>query len=131
MMPRFAALSISEKPVLRVPLSALPESIAARVFFSADLRRDLPARLRTSAFAACRCCFSAERVFAIDSLLLFRFHTKLLEFLPRQRRFLRRRVLVYYVLQLHDALGLLVRGDVRVALLQQRAGDLVGLRILC
>src|SRR5436309_15227674 len=106
MMPFLAALSISEKLVLSVPLSTLPESMAERVFFSVERRRDLPARLRVVAFSACRCCFSAERVFAMCCSLnldLFCFHTELPEFLPRQRRFLRRRVLVHHVLQLHDA----------------------------
>ena len=45
--------------------SALPLSTAVRAFLSAERRRDFPARLRVFAFSACRCCFSAERVFAM------------------------------------------------------------------
>src|SRR5712691_10576024 len=39
---------------------------AVRAFLSALLRRDFPAVLRTLAFAACRRCFSAERMLAIN-----------------------------------------------------------------
>jgi len=60
------ALSISEKPVERTLASAVPVSTAARAFLSAERRRDFPARLRAFAFSACRCCFSAERVFAMN-----------------------------------------------------------------
>src|SRR5947199_361746 len=63
MMPRWAAVSISEKPALR---SAFPSATAVRAFLSALLRRDFPAVLRTLAFAACRRCFSAERMLAIN-----------------------------------------------------------------
>ena len=40
------------------------------------------------------------------------------------------RVLVQHVLKLHDSLCFLADADVRVALLQQRARDLVGLRVV-
>src|SRR3954468_17854110 len=97
MMPRLAALSISEKPVERTLASALPVSTAVRAFLSAERSRDFPARLRVFAFSACRCCFSADRVFAMNCCsyvslcgfeprILLRIDAQRLQFLPRQRR---------------------------------------------
>src|SRR5947208_15716189 len=120
MMPRLAALSISEKPVD----SDLASVTEPRAFFSAERRRDFPARFRAAAFSACRCCFSAERVFAMNCSFLS-VDSECLQPLPRHRSFGRGRVFVNDVLQLHDSLRLLAERDVRVSLLQQRAGNLV------
>src|SRR5213075_1339493 len=75
MTPLFAALSTAEKPPERMDFSTDPvvDSRGPRLFFSADLRRDFAARLRSLRFSACRLCFSAERVFAMNCSYFPRF----------------------------------------------------------
>ena len=50
--PRLAALSIAEKLVASVSLSASPPWMSVRAFFSDVRRVDLPARLRAFLFSA-------------------------------------------------------------------------------
>src|SRR5471032_1086127 len=136
-----AALSITEKLVLKSSSSASPDSMADFVFLSCVRSFDMPARFLVFAFSAWRRCFSAERIFAMKMLLyavlprwgmdskraiLLRFDPERLEFLPRQGRFLTVGMLVNNVLELHDSLRLLADADVAVALLQEGGGDFVG-----
>src|SRR5690242_17350510 len=105
----------------------------ARPFLRALRSFDLPARLRAFLFSACRLCFSAEAIFAMNSApsfenLLFGFDAEGFQTLACQRRFRRVRVFVHHVLQLHDALAALTEREIGITLFQQSARDLVGLR---